>query len=208
MKRELRFINDAEVRLAGDDKKRVITGYAAVFNKPTQIGSRFQEVIRPGAFDRMLKEKQDVRALFNHDDNQVLGRSKSGTLRLSVDSKGLKYEIDPPDTSVGRDTVTVIRSRRRIDGSSFTFIARGQKWNETTKDGVTTYLREITDCDVMDVSPVTYPAYESTSVSVRTMFPDGDIDIPVRTEDPLEQKTSNDDFKERMELSLRIAEKF
>jgi HK97 family phage prohead protease len=158
----------------------------------------------PGAFDRALKEKQDVRALFNHDDNQVLGRSKSGTLRMSVDSKGLKYEIDPPDTQLGRDLVTSIR-RGDIDGSSFAFIVRGQKWNETTKDGVTTYLREITDCDLMDVSPVTYPAYEQTSVAVRTMFPDGEIEIP--TPDPVEEKTSNDDWKERQELKLRIAEK-
>jgi HK97 family phage prohead protease len=203
-KRELRFISEAEVRLAGDDKSPVITGYAAVFNKPAQIMTRFQEVIRPGAFDRALKEKQDVRALFNHDDNQVLGRSKSGTLRMSVDSKGLKYEIDPPDTQLGRDLVTSIR-RGDIDGSSFAFIVRGQKWNETTKDGVTTYLREITDCDLMDVSPVTYPAYEQTSVAVRTMFPDGEIEIP--TPDPVEEKTSNDDWKERQELKLRIAEK-
>jgi HK97 family phage prohead protease len=206
MKRELRFTLESEVRLQGDDKAPVITGYAAVFNKPTNIGSRFQEVIKPGAFDRALKEKQDVRALFNHDDGQVLGRTKSGTLRLSVDSKGLKYEIDPPDTSLARDLMTSMK-RGDIDQSSFAFMVRGQKWNETTKDGQTTYLREITDVDLMDVSPVTYPAYEATTSGVRSMFPDGEIEIPKAEEDPALKAAADQVWKERMELKLRVADK-
>ncbi len=181
-KREVRFFQDAEVRLAGDDQKPVITGYAAVFNKPTQIGQRFKEVIRPGAFDRALKEKQDVRALINHDPGKIIGRTKSGTLTLSVDQKGLRYEIDPPDTSHANDLVESLR-RGDIDSSSFGFRAVGQKWTETTDNGQTNYLRELTDVDLDDVSPVTYPAYEATSAGVRTMFPEG-VPGEIRTNIP------------------------
>ncbi len=210
LKRELRFTVDAEVRLQGDEKTPTITGYAAVFNKPAQIGGSFQEVIRPGAFSRALKEKQDVRALFNHCDDQVLGRTKSGTLRLSEDEKGLRYEIDAPDTTVAKDLLVSIR-RGDIDQSSFAFIPRAQKWNETTKDGATTYLREITDVDLLDVSPVTYPAYDSTSVSVRTMFPDGEIDIPQPGAAGEEERSADGEaetYRERMKLRLTLAEHF
>ena len=207
-KREVRFILDAEVRLAGDASKPVIEGYAAVFNKPTQIGSRFQEVIRPAAFNRTLKEKQDVRALYNHDDGTVLGRTKSGTLTLSVDERGLKYTIDPPDTTAARDLMTSIR-RGDIDQSSFAFVARGQKWNETTKDGETTYLREVTDVDLFDVSPVTYPAYQQTTVGIRSMFPDGEIEIPKGELSADEARNIEADlrWKLRCEYMLTIAEK-
>jgi hypothetical protein len=174
--RERRFMH-TEVRVQKEaDKPTMITGYAAVFNKPAKIGSSFSEVIRPTAFTRALQEKQDVRALFNHHGGKVLGRTKSGTLRLSVDDKGLRYEIDPPNTTVANDLIESI-GRGDIDASSFGFIARGQKWNETKKDGVTTYLREILDADLLDVSPVTYPAYASTSVGVRSQLFEG-LEIP------------------------------
>src|SRR5947209_7541891 len=107
MKREIRTFRASEIRAAAaSDNTKVgsLEGYAAVFNSDYEVrfdNYVFREVIKPGAFTRALKEKQDVRALVNHDDNQVLGRTKSGTLELSQDSTGLKYSIaDLPDTTI------------------------------------------------------------------------------------------------------------
>jgi hypothetical protein len=130
VKQERRFLQ-TEVRLQKEaDKPTMITGYAAVFNKIAKIGGSFSEVIRPTAFDRAIKEKQDVRALFNHHDGKVLGRIKSSTLRLSVDDKGLRYEIDPPNTTVANDLMESI-SRGDIDASSFAFVTRSDKWRDS-----------------------------------------------------------------------------
>src|SRR5687768_5826990 len=85
------------------DDKSTIGGYAAVFNQETVIGGGmwgFREQIAPGAFDTAI-ENDDVRALFNHDPNYVLGRTVSGTLKLSADKKGLRYDVDLPDTVAG-----------------------------------------------------------------------------------------------------------
>lgn len=143
-----------------------IVGYTAVFDTPTSIGGWFNEVIRKGAFRRALTEKQDVRALFNHDSNNVLGRSSSGTLSMREDDSGLWVEIDPPDTSLGRDVVNLI-SRGDISGMSFAFIIRKVTWTEGEEEGQD--LREILDVDLFDVGPVTYPAYEETTADVRSL---------------------------------------
>jgi len=108
------------------DKLPVITGYAAVYYDGTP-GTEFQlwentvERILPGSFDSALARKDDARALFNHDPNLVLGRVSSGTLRLSADSKGLKYEIVPPVTRTAEDLVAMIQ-RGDVTGSSFEFL--------------------------------------------------------------------------------------
>jgi len=139
-----------------------IEGYAAVFNTETKIDS-FWEVIKPGAFDRALREQHDVRALVGHDQNQVLGRTKSKTLELRVDSKGLFATISPPDTQVGRDVVTSIK-RGDLDGMSFAFLTLDDDWNQRGQK----IVREVNDVELVDVSVVAYPAYEATSVAVRT----------------------------------------
>lgn len=172
VKREVRFTINSELRAAGDDKPQ-ISGYAAVFDQATKIGDYFTEIIKPGAFTRALQEKQDVRGLINHDSNLVLGRTKSGTLRLFEDAKGLRYEIDPPDTTIANDLRESIK-RGDIDQSSFAFVATKQVWREEGDQ----LIREIVDVDLYDVSPVTYPAYDATSVSARNLFPDGDVEIP------------------------------
>jgi HK97 family phage prohead protease len=204
MKREIRFISKSELRAAGDGDKPQISGYAAVFNQETRIGDFFTEIIKPGAFTRALKEKQDVRALFNHDADKVLGRSPK-TLRLSEDSKGLKYEIDLPDTTTANDLRESIK-RGDIDQSSFAFVAVKQTWREEGDQ----LIREIEDVDLYDVSPVTYPAYEGTSVSARSMFPDGEIEIPEehrKKKDEPAPAISDAEFRERTDLKLRVAEK-
>jgi HK97 family phage prohead protease len=149
--------------LRSEDDGRKIVGYAAVFNSTTDLGY-FEERIKPGAFRRPIKEQQDVRALWNHDANFVLGRTKSGTLRLIEDEVGLRIEIDPPATQTARDLVESIR-RGDVDQMSFAFIAVKESW--TDRQGMLP-LRELEDVDLFDVSPVTYPAYQATSVGLRS----------------------------------------
>lgn len=169
---ERRFLSGiVELRAAAaDGEKSPIVGHAAVFGEETIIGSyySFREKIEKGAFARAIKEKQDVRALFNHDENLILGRTASGTLELEEDEVGLLYTIDPPDTSVARDLMESLR-RGDVNQSSFAFYVRKQQFIE--EEGKPP-LRIIQDVDLLDVSPVTFPAYEGTDVGMRC-FPGG-----------------------------------
>jgi uncharacterized protein len=173
------FRRFGEVR-AIDDQKRVLEGYAAVFNQRSVPLGSFSEEIKPGAFARCLSEKQDVRALINHDPSQVIGRTKSGTLTLKEDERGLHFRCEMPDTQYARDLYESIR-RGDIDGASFGFIAQKQAWREEKDgDGKMQAVRELEDVDLSDISPVTYPAYPQTSLSARSqLFPDG-IPVEVR----------------------------
>lgn len=158
----------------------VITGYAAVFYRegdpateyemwPADSwgGGRVVERIMPTAFSRAVRE-DDVRALFNHNAALVLGRSAAGTLRLSVDAVGLRYEIDPPDTQQARDLIASLR-RGDITGSSFAFVAKQTEYRDTIKDGkVIETIVERHDLELFDVGPVTYPAYGGATAGVRS----------------------------------------
>ena len=172
MSKEIRFYKFSALRASGDGKH--ITGYAAVFNSLSEDLGGFREIVLPGAFDRCLRGGPDVRCLFNHDANIVLGRTKSGTLRLSADSNGLKFDCDVPDTQAGRDVRESIR-RGDIDQCSFGFVVNGQNWREE-KDatGNPQTVRELSDVELFDVSPVTYAAYPQTSVSARLLWPEGE----------------------------------
>jgi uncharacterized protein len=161
-----------EIR-ARSDGKRTISGYGAVFYDADDTGTEYRlwedvvERIMPGAFDRAMKE-DDVRSLFNHDSNIVLGRTKSGTLRLSVDAVGLRYEIDAPDTQLVRDQVIAPLERGDVDGSSFMFVPTRTAWIEEAKEGRTLYIRQIEEVELSEVGPVTFPAYESSTSGVRS----------------------------------------
>lgn len=175
MKIEYRVFAHAEVRAKKDGKG--IEGYAAVFNQRSENLGGFREAIMPGAFSRMLREKQDVRAMFNHDPNMLLGRCANSTLRMAEDSTGLSYDCDMPDTSVARDVYRLIE-RRDITGCSFSFVPAdgGQRWSEgrDTETGEPIAFRDLTDLDVRDVGPVTFPAYPQTSVDSRMLWPQGE----------------------------------
>ena len=160
---ERRNIELIEFRVGmGEDKKPVITGHAAMFNKLSEILFDFREKIAPGAFTKSIK-KDDVRALFNHDPNYVLGRNLAKTLKLSEDDLGLAIEIDPPDTQWARDLQESIR-RGDISQMSFGFHTIKDEWFfEKGKIPI----RTLTEVQLFDVSPVTYPAYPSTSVACR-----------------------------------------
>ncbi|RTY53646.1 HK97 family phage prohead protease [Pantoea sp. YU22] len=157
-----------EVRAAAEEGGPTrITGYGSVFNSRSEPLFGFREIIKPGAFDDVLND--DVRALFNHDPNFILGRTASGTLALSVDERGLRYEITPPETQTIRDLVLAPMQRGDINQSSFGFrVAQdGERWYQD-EEGIV--IREISRFSrLFDVSPVTYPAYAEADSAVRSM---------------------------------------
>lgn len=153
--RETRFTtSDLEIRSQGD--KVVIQGYASVFNRLSQNLGGFVETVRKGAFAKTVQEA-DVRSYFNHDKSMILGRTKSGTLKVAEDANGLHYEVAPGNQTYARDLMEAIE-RGDVDGSSFGFrvVGDGEAWNFTDA-GLP--LRELRELRLLDVSPVTEPAY-------------------------------------------------
>ena len=148
------------------DKPARVRGHAAVFNQLSEDLGGFREQIAPGAFSEAI-EKDDVRALFNHDSNLVLGRNLAGTLSLKEDTRGLLTDIDLPDTQFARD-LAVSMKRGDITQMSFGFTVRpnGQDW---AKDDEGRYVRTIKRVRLFDVSVVTFPAYPQTDVAVRAL---------------------------------------
>jgi HK97 family phage prohead protease len=164
-KKEMRTLNitNLKTRSATENEPPKITGYAAVFNSKTSIGDYFEEIIEPGAFSRTLSENGDIRALFNHNWDHVLGRTKSGTLYLEEDERGLKFEIELPNTSVGRDLAESM-SRGDINQCSFGFWIDNGK--ETWDYSVEPALRTIHEVELYEISVVSIPAYDDTEASL------------------------------------------
>lgn len=175
MNKERRYtLERVELRTAENEPAKV-RGYAAVFEKESDdLGygnTELREVVSRGAFDAVLND--DVRALFNHDPNFILARSKGGvgTLKIGADDVGLWYEFEPPTTNAGRDLVESMK-RGDVDQSSFAFsVAKdGVRWEETTEGGRTFVRRTILKIErLFDVSPVTYPAYPDATVALRSL---------------------------------------
>lgn len=151
------------VEARAEDGSRKIVGYGAVFNSRTVIGEDFEEEIAPNAFANSIKG--DVRSFFNHNPELILGRTKSGTLRIEEDERGLRYEVDLPDTQAGRD-LQVSMDRGDVDGSSFMFRVKRDKWE--LRDGALP-LRTIQEVELYEVGPVTIPAYDDAKVALRSL---------------------------------------
>lgn len=149
-----------------EDGKRRIMGHAAVFNQLSEDLGGFREQIAPGAFEEAIKA-DDVRALYNHNPDHILGRNLAGTLKLSEDARGLAIEIDPPDTQIARDLL-VSMERGDINQMSFGFSVKpnGQNWAKNDEGQV---IRTLTRVRLYDVSPVTFPAYPQTDVAERAL---------------------------------------
>lgn len=163
---EYRFCAAPTLLEKREDSQPIMRGHAAVYydgTPATEYGlwENTVERIMPGAFDRAIKE-DDVRALFNHDANMVLGRLRAGTLRLDSDATGLAYEVDLPDTRTGRD-LEVLLGRGDVTGSSFSFVPTDEEWRK--ESGVN--VRQVTAVRLYDVGPVTFPAYTATDASMR-----------------------------------------
>lgn len=167
------------------DGRPLFRGMAAVFNSlsqplPQPCGGYFREVLLPGAFDNVLARRQDgpgrpsaaakrsgdCIACWNHDPGQLLGRTSSGTLRLSSDAVGLRFEIDPPDTQLARDLISLTR-RNDVFGASFAFtVDPADEVYEQTDAGAVRTIRAVSG--LFDISLVTNPAYMGTVASVRS----------------------------------------
>lgn len=162
-KTERRSFSLGEFRAeAREGEQRMLAGLAAVFGAEADLGW-FVETIAPGAFAETIAN-DDIRALFNHNTNFILGRNTAGTLRLKEDDRGLAFEIDPPDTQIGRDLAISIE-RKDITNMSFGFQAIDEKWElMPDKRERRTLLR----VKLFEISPVTFPAYAETEIAQRS----------------------------------------
>ncbi len=199
MKKEFRTF-EFELRKAGDgDDKAKIIGYSAVFDQLSDDLGGFREKIQKGAFAKSISE-DDIRALFNHDPNYVIGRNKNSTLKLEEDDHGLKVEIEPPDTQFANDLLKQIE-RGDINQMSFGFVTRKDEWDETDENNP---IRTLLDVQLWDVSPVTYPAFPQTSVGIRStedIFKEHcDKKTEIKDDSPKE-------FNKIAKLKLKILEK-
>lgn len=148
------IIEKREFRMeSAEYEGQTIRGYAAVYNSDSEWMGGFYEQIAKGAFDEVMDN--DTRAYFNHDENLLLGRVSSGTLRLSSDERGLYYEVDLPNTSYAKDLVELMK-RGDVNQSSFAFLIDRDRWEE--RDGKTYRIIEKVS-RLLDVSPVAQPAY-------------------------------------------------
>lgn len=162
MELERRFCEQHGLRIEqrADGEDRRIVGYAAVFNSLSVELWGFRERIAPGAFTASLGD--DVRALWNHNTELVLGRTKSNTLSLAEDATGLRIEISPPASAASYlETI----ERGDVDQMSFGFRTLEDTWDED-EEGV--IIRTLKKVKLYEVSPVTFPAYPATSVGVRS----------------------------------------
>ena len=156
--------NEFELRAGQAGDGMSFSGYAAIFNSDSEP-LPFIERIAPGAFAKSLKSRNNIRMYMNHDSSMLLGTTRSKTVRLAEDSKGLFVDADLPDTSVGRD-LSVLMQRGDVDSMSFGFTVPqgGDRWSD---DGTRRELRQIR---LFEVSVVTgFPAYAATSASVRSL---------------------------------------
>jgi HK97 family phage prohead protease len=162
--RELRHF-PMQLRVAGDDKTPTLEGHIAVFNSLSDDLGGFREKIVPGAFKESI-ENHDIRALWNHDGDLVLGRNKAGTLDLTEDEVGLAFKNTPPDTTWFRDRMVSLK-RGDVTGCSFGFYTDEDEWR-TEEDG--TRIRSLKKVTLVEVSPgVTFPAYPQADVALRSM---------------------------------------
>lgn len=158
-------MTDFEIRQVDDDLPygMSFSGYAAVFDSPSQP-LPFTETIRSGAFAKTLKSRNNVKMLINHDPGRVLASTRSGTMRLAEDSKGLMVDADLPPTTDGRD-MSILLARQDISQMSFGFSVPpgGDNWSDDGK------VRELRQIRLHEVSIVSFPAYEATSANVRSV---------------------------------------
>lgn len=169
MEKEIRNLGNIQLRSIEGEDSRHVEGYAMLFDVESEYLG-FYEVIERGAITQELVDSCDIFATFNHDMNKIFARSNEGqgSLKLTVDDKGLKYEFDAPHTALGDELLEYIK-RGDIDKSSFAFYVdptdeEAETWED--KDG--TYFRTIHKIkELCDVSPVWQPAYSATSVTKR-----------------------------------------
>ena len=163
----------AECRILEQDDKRFLTGHASVFNQRSKMifenGKLFNEVIAPSAFDNVLRDETlDVPMTYNHNRGQLLGRTKSNTLQLSKDEKGLLFRVEIPNTATGNEVYELVK-RGDLYENSFAFIVNrnDEQWSKS-EDG--TALRTITNIQrLADVAVCINGAYANTDIAARSL---------------------------------------
>lgn len=153
----------------------VLVGYASVFGPLSENLGGFVERVDPAAFNKTLRDGGPVVARFNHEDNYLLGTTGAGTLRLSTDETGLRYEVDLPNTNAGRD-VKELAERGDLQHSSFAFRTISDDWGESPEGFPLRTLKEVA---LVDVAPVVSPAYRDTTTGLRSLARSLDIDVEV-----------------------------
>ncbi|RAW69302.1 MULTISPECIES: HK97 family phage prohead protease [unclassified Photorhabdus] len=155
--------NNFEIRtasLSASDKK--LTGYVIKWNSRSHVlWDEFVEQFTPNAFRASLTANTDVRALYEHDHTNLLGRTTSGTLQLSEDATGLRFELTPPDTQLGRDVLTLVE-RGDISGMSFGFRATKDQWDV----GQEPYIRTVLEAELREITITSMPAYPDSGVEI------------------------------------------
>ena len=146
---------------SAEQNGNTIRGYAAIYNSDSEWMGGFYEQIATGAFDGVMDN--DVRAYFNHDENLLLGRVSSGTLRISTDKRGLFYEVDLPNTTYANDLAELMK-RGDVNQSSFAFLIEKDRWEQ--RDGTTYRIIEKVS-RLLDVSPVSQPAYPDATSELK-----------------------------------------
>ena len=167
---ERRFVPATELRIAEKNGKKFIQGYSALFNVLSDDLGGFKERIAPGAFSDVLTG--DTWSLFNHNPDNILGRTTAGTLTLKEDDRGLFMETELPDTDIAGRVITHIE-RGDVSQQSFGFITLDASWD--TVDGIDVRtLKKVKD--LLDVGPVIFAAYPQTSVGLRSLLADAGLD--------------------------------
>ena len=143
---------------------KTLTGYAAVFNSEAVLGD-FSEVIRQGAFAKSLATGSNIRALYQHQGDALLGTTRGGTLQLREDAKGLAFELALPDTSHGKD-LAILVGRGDVTGCSFGFriAPGGDRWEQRGA----ALVRELIDVELVEITLTSDPAYQDTTVAMRS----------------------------------------
>lgn len=166
---ETRYLKITEVRALEAEGKRTIGGYAAVFEKLSENLGIFHEIrekIQPGAFAESIRNDTQM-AFWNHNNDLPIGSTKNGSLRLREDSYGLSFELDLPDTQIGRDVYTNVKTGI-VDGMSFGFRATSDKVERGSKES-DPIIRTLLKGQLVEVSPVVYPAFPQTEVESRSL---------------------------------------
>jgi HK97 family phage prohead protease len=176
----------AAEKRADDSGLYEISGYAAKFNSPALLGW-YEETIMPGAFDEVMGD--DVRCLFNHDPNMVLARSANGTLKLEIDTVGLRYHYVTPDRQLAKDVQDMIMTGD-ISQSSFAFRVKEASWEYAQQPGEIDKRKIMKIEKLYDVAPVTYPAYGDTTVAKRSADQNRPAPEPRRLTKALKSKIS------------------
>jgi uncharacterized protein len=179
-----------------DTRGRTLHGYAAVYGVESDDLGGFRERIAPGAFSGVLDS--DVRALLNHNPSEVLGRTKSGTLRLFDEQRGLRFEVDLPDSPIGENVREAVR-RKDIDGASFRFTVDKDSWQGD--------LRTVERVkELKDVTVATFGAYPAASVELRTR----DNNVTSQEKEKVEEQGKTEERTEEVRPpagSLRVEER-